>query len=220
MDYIIYKITNKINGKVYIGKHQTTDINDGYMGSGKILKYAIEKYGLENFTKEILYSFLTVFEMNTKEKELVTEDFCLRKDTYNLCIGGHGGFSYINRNKLNRYDHDKIIDREKSKLGSKKLKELYKDPDWKQSQTIKIKNAMKEYYSNHSGTFTGKNHLSTTKKKISESRKGKGIGIENSQHGKCWIYSNQLCKSLKIKSTDLIEYLNNGWTKGRKLHFK
>ena len=88
MHYTIYKITNKINGKTYIGKHQTTDLNDGYMGSGKLLKKVIEKYGLENFTKEILFDFNNEAEMNSKEAELVV----VSEETYNLCPGGHGRF--------------------------------------------------------------------------------------------------------------------------------
>ena len=100
MKYTIYKITNKVNNKIYIGKHQTKDPNDGYMGSGKMLRRAQKKYGIENFIKEILYIFDTEDEMNAKEKELVTEEFCLREDTYNICIGGQGGFSYINNNTL------------------------------------------------------------------------------------------------------------------------
>ncbi len=40
--YTIYKITNIINGMIYIGKHQTKDVNDGYMGSGKHLAFCCE----------------------------------------------------------------------------------------------------------------------------------------------------------------------------------
>ena len=80
----------------YIGKHQTKDLTDGYMGSGKQLKRAQVKHGIENFKKEILFQFDNEDEMNAKEAELVTEEFCLRKDVYNLCPGGRGGFGYIN----------------------------------------------------------------------------------------------------------------------------
>lgn len=110
--FLIYKITNKINGKIYIGKHITKNIDDGYMGSGKHLKRAINKYGIENFEREILFCFDNELEMNSKEAELVTEEFCLREDTYNLCVGGQGGFSYINR---------EILDKEYRSKRSKKL---------------------------------------------------------------------------------------------------
>ena len=88
MFYTIYKITNNLNGKFYVGKHQTKDLNDGYMGSGKLLKRAITKYGIGNFQKEILHVFHTEQEMNDKEKELVS----LNEMSYNLCPGGKGGF--------------------------------------------------------------------------------------------------------------------------------
>ncbi len=91
MYYTIYQITNTINEKIYIGKHQTTDPNDSYYGSGKLIKSAIKKYGKENFIKKILFVFDTEDEMNVKEKELITEEFVSRKDTYNTGVGGEGG---------------------------------------------------------------------------------------------------------------------------------
>lgn len=98
MHYIIYKITNQLDNKIYIGKHRTSNINDDYMGSGKLIRYAILKYGEKNFKKEILFQFNNEVDMNAKEAELVTEDFCLREDTYNLCLGGKGGWD-INKSK-------------------------------------------------------------------------------------------------------------------------
>ena len=91
MKYTIYQIKNKINGKIYIGKHQTENLDDGYFGSGVALREAVKKYGKENFLKEILFVFDSEDEMNAKERELITEDFVKRKDTYNLGVGGEGG---------------------------------------------------------------------------------------------------------------------------------
>jgi group I intron endonuclease len=87
--YIIYKITNKINGKVYIGAHKGRI--DDYWGSGSVLKRAIAKYGKENFTKEVITTCESQEEMFAEERKLVTPEFIARKDTYNLRVGGAGG---------------------------------------------------------------------------------------------------------------------------------
>lgn len=105
MYYTIYKITNKLNNKFYIGKHQTQNLEDGYMGSGILIKRAIEKYGIENFSKEILFVFDNEEEMNQKEKELVI----ISENCYNLCDGGKGGFGYIHKNKLKDYFNNSKI---------------------------------------------------------------------------------------------------------------
>ena len=96
MNYTIYKTTNTVNNKIYIGKHQTENINDSYLGSGISLERAINKYGKEYFIKEILYIFDNEEEMNSKEKELVSEEFIKRKDNYNESLGGEGGSNFKN----------------------------------------------------------------------------------------------------------------------------
>lgn len=92
MYYIIYKTTNTINNNIYSGKHKTENLEDGYVGSGLSLRAAIKKHGIENFKKEILHIFDTEEEMNAKEAELVSEEFVARRDTYNIAVGGQGGF--------------------------------------------------------------------------------------------------------------------------------
>ena len=66
MFYLIYKITNRINNKIYVGSHKTKNIDDGYMGSGKYLNRAYQKYGVENFSKEILFIFDNAKERSAK----------------------------------------------------------------------------------------------------------------------------------------------------------
>lgn len=105
MFYTIYKTTNLINNKFYIGKHQTKDLADGYFGSGKLLVRAVNKYGIDNFATEIVAVYETEHEMNLAEKILVV---CDPEVSYNLCKGGQGGFSFINKVGL-RYDLTKHI---------------------------------------------------------------------------------------------------------------
>lgn len=91
MKYTIYKTINSINGKFYIGKHQTNDENDSYFGSGILLLRAIKKYGKKNFKKEILFIFDNEKDMDIKETEIVSEKFVSNTDNYNLGVGGEGG---------------------------------------------------------------------------------------------------------------------------------
>ena len=52
--YGIYKITNLLNGKMYIGQHTTSNLDDGYMGSGLLVTRAVKKHGVDCFRKEWL----------------------------------------------------------------------------------------------------------------------------------------------------------------------
>lgn len=89
--HYVYIITNKINHKFYIGKHSTNNLDDGYMGSGKVIKNATQKYGLENFNKRILCFCDSAEDALEIEKFLVTENLIKREDCYNANIGGKGG---------------------------------------------------------------------------------------------------------------------------------
>lgn len=86
----IYKITNSINGRWYIGKTNGRDPN--YMGSGKLLKQAYAKYGLENFVKEVLESCSSSDELNLREQHWIATTNAINDPmSYNLADGGSGG---------------------------------------------------------------------------------------------------------------------------------
>ena len=122
MNYIVYKTTNLINGKIYVGIHKTDlNKNQTYIGCGvskkdlkkkvsKGLPSAIHKYGYDNFKQEILFTYPYnedgLKQALNKEAEIVTEEFIKRSDTYNLVPGGIYGGGYINRKKIAQYDGD------------------------------------------------------------------------------------------------------------------
>jgi len=86
--HFVYKTTNKINGKFYIGIHTTKKLDDGYLGSGLRLGNAIQKYGRENFEREILSYWPTRAEALIEERRLVDLG---DPNCYNLAPGGQGG---------------------------------------------------------------------------------------------------------------------------------
>jgi len=88
MIHYIYKITNTINGKYYIGRHSTNSIDDGYMGSGIGLKNAIKKYGIDNFNKEIIIFTEDSISLWELEKQIVNEQVVKDKMSYNMSYGG------------------------------------------------------------------------------------------------------------------------------------
>jgi GIY-YIG catalytic domain len=192
MNYL-YQITNLVNNKIYIGIHKTDDINDGYMGSGKVIKSAIKKYGVENFKKDILEFFDTYRLALEKEAEIVTDEFLLREDVYNLRRGGTGGFDYINKHI--------VVNR------SQISKDLWKSAEYIEKQSLLDRSLFKQ---KGKTSFLNKVHTTKSKASISESCKGLNTGNKNSQFGTVWV-TNEI-ENLKIKAESPIPH---GWRRGR-----
>ena len=221
MFHYIYKITNKINNKIYIGAHSTENLDDGYMGSGKLLKRAQDKYGIENFSKEILEFFDDKTSMFESEKNIVTEEFLKRSDVYNLKLGGEGGWDHLNTKEYldkkkeaslkgaaafkTRFENDPDLKEKYRKMGSERFKQLWDNPKYRE----KFLNTK---------SFLGKTHTPETINKMKEShtRNKHQQGEKNSQFGMMWIHSLDEKVSKRIKKTDPIP---EGWFKGRKMKF-
>lgn len=207
--HYIYKTTCIINGKFYIGMHSTSNLDDGYMGSGKRLKRSLKKYGIENHIKEILEFLNDRKILAEREEEIVNEQLLEDNLCMNLKTGGTGGF--INEEHKNNW----IL--AGSKAGNEKLKNLWEnDNEWKQKQ-LEVRKSyrenpeLKKRMEKGLG-FHGRNHKEETKEKISQSRKGKGVSFNNSQYGTCWITNGK--ENKKINKGDLIP---EGWKLGRKI---
>jgi len=121
MKDFIYKTTNLINNKQYVGKHNSS-LDDGYLGSGLILKQAIKKYGNNNFKREIIESCDSSL---SKERETywIKKLDTISPNGYNIRKeGGSGGDVYTNNPKLEK------IKRKLSKTWKQKYKDGYINP--------------------------------------------------------------------------------------------
>ena len=88
--FIIYKTTNLINGKFYIGVHRidAKQSHKEYFGSDQLITSALNKYGRDKFKRETLFTFDNLEEALKKENELVNEEFIKDENNYNLTVGG------------------------------------------------------------------------------------------------------------------------------------
>lgn len=181
--YLVYKITNIKNQKNYVGCHITNDINDGYMGSGFILKKAVNKHGVENFRKEILCFCNSEKEMFDIEKQMILAS----KPEYNLHEGGNGGWGYIIKHGLNNTPKQ----REDSRTRMKYAREVFNEMKLANPNLTKEigKRVNKKRLENIRNGITkpsmlGKNLSEEHKRKIGEKNKIHQRGVGNSQFGK------------------------------------
>lgn len=205
--HYIYKTTCNVTGRYYVGMHSAYKLEDGYMGSGLRLRRSIRKYGIENHTREILEFFKTRELLIEGEKLAITPDMISDDNCMNLMGGGNGG--YVSK------EHYQKTSKISGEIHAKKMESdiLYRDTVLK---TLLINsNKARENRTDYSTlTFKGETHSEKTKELISEKRKGKGSGEQNSQYGTCWVTKNGLNK--KIKKENIDSFNKDGWVKGRK----
>jgi hypothetical protein len=158
--YIIYKTTNKINNKIYIGQHTTNNINDGYIGSGRLLLEEVAIHGKDNFTTEVIHEYDNFEEMNLKEAEIVNEEFVNNPLTYNLICGGSSNRSSIPedadmsslpiiKDGTTKYISAYLFEDWKSKGWSKKPRVELLPKDLDKTRIMIIKDGTSRQISNH-----------------------------------------------------------------------
>jgi len=218
MFYYLYEIKNNLNGKIYVGVHTTDDMNDSYMGSGKVINRAIQKYGIDNFTKVILELFEDTKTMYAREKEVVTEEFLSRDDVYNLRRGGYGGFDYINKHKDAAYFNTRSENGKKFNCKTTPILNPKWGPKYGKNSPFYGKKMPFNFSINESfraECASKAMSAESQKKRLDTMIKNKhGQGEKNSQFGTCWIY-HELIGYKKCSKNDIAEYIEQGWIKGR-----
>ena len=207
MYFYVYQITNLLNNKIYVGKHKSAKhpFENGYYGSGRQIKHAIAKYGIEHFQKEVLHYCDSMEEMSAKELSIVTEDFVKRKDTYNMHKGGNGGWDHYNGSDKHR---------EKSRLGgrnsSSRASNPFKDPEFQKTVAW-----TRDYERLREIGKLANTAEANLKRKITFEQTKHSQGEKNSQFGRIWI-SNVLTK--EVKRITINDTIPEGWVRGKKGH--
>ncbi len=221
---VIYKVTNLINGKIYIGQNKNN--NSNYYGSGKLIKRALKKYGKDNFKKEILCECNSLEELNEKERFWISKLNSTDSEIgYNLEAGGGDGFINKKR-KIGDYvfteEHKQNISKGNKGLPkSKKHRENISknhhnvsgknNPMYGRTHTDEIKQFMKELN-------TGR--ITTEEQKIKMSIKSRGEGNPNSKltkeqvieirrlYHEEGVFQNELAKKFNVNQPCIYKIVN------------
>ena len=165
----VYKTTNLINGKIYVGQHKADKFDCTYFGSGKILLKAIEKYGISNFVCEVIEWCKTQSITNSRERYWIKYyNSTDRQFGYNITEGGEG------------WKGGHHTEESKQKISvSKSGKHPNRDYTQITSETkAKISATLKEYYKTHKNSKYGTHLSDETKAKLREANLGKTYSQE------------------------------------------
>ena len=158
MKYYIYATINNITEQIYIGQHQTENLDDGYKGSGLHLCRAIRKYGKENFDTFVLSEHNSWDEMNNQEKLWVDQEWVDQDNSYNLKPGGQDNREDFRHTNISR---KKISE---SQTGDKS------HWSWKKNHTIESKKMMSINSSGEKNGMYGRKHTKESIAKMKAKR--------------------------------------------------
>jgi hypothetical protein len=214
--HYIYKTTCKITGKFYVGMHSTDNLDDGYLGSGKILGYSRRKYGDENHVREIIEMLPSREALKAREKEIVNEELLADPLNINLKYGGDGGWDHVIESRSNLTSARFLEYKSSGRLRRNAISNLRKRS--KQSFSDGSKRAWVVHRDVLlAASMVGINKMNSKaaneKRKQTFADRGHSVGERNSQFGTCWVTNGT---PIKIKKEQLNEYLANGYSRGRK----
>jgi hypothetical protein len=189
--------------------HSTSNLEDGYFGSGKRLKYSIQKHGKSNHSKEILEFLKNKELLINREIQLVTVDLLTDPMCMNLKPGGTGGLCNIEHAyKFHAAGGKKVF----QNFNAIHLDKIKNDPGYKE----KVYDAIAKTHFLKTGSangWKGKSHSIESKNKIGLANSIQQRGSKNSQFGKIWIH-NEIENKI-IKKEDIEHFIAGGWIKGR-----
>lgn len=180
--------------------HSSSEMNDGYLGSGTRLWYSIQKHGKENHSVEILEYLPSRDALKQREESLVNEEMLQDPKCMNLRIGGEGGLSREAAILTNKIRTQRLIEKIKT------------DPEFKSRMFKNVGDSMEKKYGSRN-CWKGRKHSEETIIQMRSSMKDIQKGSNNSQFGTVWIMN----ETLKIsKRQDKNLSIPEGWKKGRK----
>lgn len=205
----IYLTTCTVNGKIYIGKHEFNG-NANYIGSGRLFKRAVKKYGKEKFKKKILRLCYTLHELRIWEHVYIVKYKSTDRNIgYNIAKGD------VNTSEYNPAKLPEV--REKIRKAVKKRGNLEGEfnPNfgncWSEEQRKRLSKSLKRTYSINGHPRIGTHHKECSKNIMREKKKGLYDGKNNPAYGSrfLWINNGEMNKRLDINKP--IPY---GWNKG------
>lgn len=182
LKYIVYKTTNKINGKIYVGQRLMSNRKDNwtYLGSGDKIIRSVKKYGKRNFYRETIE---WCYKHNINSRETYWIDKLDSRNTligYNIHRGGIGGKSIIRPEEIKKKISDSLKGRTWEDIyginGAQKRREQALIT---KNKNKKLKDDKKKEKGKRISSFKGKHHTEEQKEKWRVERKGKNIGEKN-----------------------------------------